>query len=600
MSFMLDLPGMAQPTGPQVSTTSPSGDLGPIKYGRLKRTNPRLDVERVRTLKALYRGGSALLQNPSILSRIFPKYVYESDGSYAERKQRAFYENMFALVINQISAGLAQDPLRISKEAGEPDPEEYWTELLDNATPLSDDGTSQRSLDQLWRDVCTEGLVTGWCWTQADLPKPELELAPESDAEPILPKSLGEQEEAGKLRAYLVQWPTESVTDWDEQKGKLLWLRTYECVVDASDPSLSRDDKTHVWTIWTPTKWFKYQIVEKKDQPLPNDEELIAVADSGDHSFGRVPWTRFDVSAGNGAQLWIGDIIESLCRNYFNRQNGESYQWTQFYYQQLYEFLAPEIAGIDTMVSEAQQDPARAQRRRAPGVVQVRGHEDDARFVGPNMSGANIGREAMIDLRDAILRVTQQMALAQDSNGALLRRSAQSKQQDAKGTEILLTAIGRRIIVAVNNSAELLAAGRGDAEAPKFTGYEKFEVSDMSLVLDQAAVAQAINVPSATYQIEMLYQMAIAHLGENISEDVKKKIRDELEGQITQDQFAIMPDEGENPWGDDPDAPPEDEESGEEEPGNEEEDDNDNPFPPRGKNAKKREAKHANPFAKKE
>lgn len=548
--------------------------VGAIKLGRLRKTNPRLDQKRVRILKALYRGGSALLHDAEIMNEIFPQYSHEQANVYEERKRRAFYENMFALVVNQISAGLAQDPVRLSLEAGE-SVDDYWMDLLKNATVLSDDGSSSRTLDQVLRDVCVEGLVTGWAWLQADLP-------PKDDSV----TTLKEQEEGGKLRAYLIPWNTDSVTDWEEKKGRLLWVRTYEVEQVALNPGDEREDKLHIWTIWTPTHWHRYEYLQVKGQSLPGDEHLIGVKDEGQHSFGRVPWTRFDVSAPSGTSMWIGDMIESLCRNYFNRQNGESFQWSQYYYQQLYEFLAPEITGIDTMISEAQSDPQRAQRKRAPGMVHVRGHQDKAEFIGPNMSGASTGRDALIDMRDGIMRVTQQMALAQDSNGALLRRSAASKQQDARGTEILLGAIGKRLIVCANNAAELLHAGRQDTDdPPEMTGYENFDVSDAGLILEQASVAMQLAVPSATYQREMLYNAAIAHLGDNISEDVKKTIKDELEEAITQDQFIQVEEDEIDPWTGKPldgevDPAPPGEDEDEEVPEEEEEK---SPFPPKKK-----------------
>src|SRR5690606_1955909 len=241
--------------------------------------------------------------------------------------------------------------------------------------------------------------------------------------------------------------------------------------------------------------------------------------------------------ADEGANLHLGDQIESLCRAYFNRQNGESYQWVQFYFQQLYEFLAPEVAGIDTPISDAQSDPGRARRYRAPGEVQVRGHEDKAMFIGPNMSGVSEAREAMKDLRDSIYRATSQMALSQDTSGAMLRRSADSKRQDSIAQEIVLGAIGKKLLVLANSAADLLAKGRGDDEAPKLRGYERFDIFDADMLLNRASVVASINIPSATYQVEHLYQVATADLGDSVDEETKKKIRLELERSITQDQL---------------------------------------------------------------
>lgn len=607
----------------------PEAKLGPIKYSVLKQMHPRLNIDRVMDLKALYHGGKRLLHNETVLHRLLPRYAHEKDAVYAERKKRAFYENIFAQVINFISAGLAQDPVQLApievdpkigtpppetddegededvdekdtlpglkakknknpfakkgdkkkkesedededeeeedEEGGPPIPEkkslqlvvkspppeydQYWIDIMEDATPFSEDGSRRKTFDQVIRDAAVEALVCGWSWIQADLPPPP---SPDLPA----PTSLKEQEDSGGLRSYLVPWATENVIDWEEKEGRLLWVRTYQCDMNALSPSLSRETKVHTWTIWEATTWTRYVIEEnqKAGKQLPGDETMIEPTTSGTHTFGRVPWTRLDLCADEGAQLHIGDQIESICRAYFNRQNGESYQWVQYYFQQLYEFLAPEIAGIDTAVSEAQQDPGRARRFRAPGEVQVRGHEDKAMFVGPNMTGASEAREAMVDMRDSIYRATAQMALSQDTSGAMLRRSADSKRQDSVAQEIVLGAIGKKVLVLADNAADLLAHGRGDEEAPELRGYEHFDIYDADMLLNRASVVAQIDIPSATYKIEHLYQLAVADLGDSVSESVKKRIRMELEMSITQDALMnanIKTDEDEDPFGKD-------------------------------------------------
>lgn len=532
-----------------------TGFGGPIRLGRLFKTHPRLSVKRVRTLHAWYRGGQSLLGNQEIMSTVFPRYTYEGDGVYAERCQRAFYENMFGLVINQISAGLAQDPLHFMSMIGEDNavkPDEYWEELMENATPLSDDGSTQRSLDQIMRDSCVEAMVSGWSWLQAELP------AADPDSPP--PQSLKEQEDAGLLRAYVVSWATDQVTDWSEKRGKLTWLRTYQQIQDDSDPSRDRQDVLHVWTIWTDTEWLRYEFLQEKNKSFPNDDTPIPLKSRGDHTFGRVPWIRLDFSGHDGPYLHVGDVIESPCRNYFNRQNGESYQWVQFYFQQLYEFLGPEISGIDTPISEAQTDTSRARRRRAPGIVHVRGNEDRAEFVGPNMAGAEAGRSALQDLRDAVFRTTSQMALSQDTSGAMLRRSGESKAQDSLAAEILLGAIGKRVVIAANHLLTLLQQGAQVAEPPKLAGYEHFSVQDTDAMLQQSMLIEQINIPSATFQREEKFQAAIAKLGDGCSEEMKQAIREELAQVITQDQLMLQnmyvpPDPGADPNAD-PNQPP--------------------------------------------
>jgi peptidase C39-like protein len=521
----------------------------PIKFGRFKRFHPRLNMMRIRILHALYRGGNHLLADDDVMNVVFGKIGDESDLIYNERRRRAFYENLMALVVNQISAGLAQDPCRLAQnKTGDAEaieqPDEYWSELMENATVMDDDGSEQRSFDQILRDTCVEALVCGWAWAQVDLP------APDPDVEP--PRSAAEEEEQDALRAYVITWPTDTVTDWEESRGKLVWLRTYECITSSPTPDAPRwpdrgGVRVHRWTIWTANDWTRYEVQETEEKPLSawNDETPVTPCANGDHSFERVPWIRFDLCT-PGTYLHVGDLVESLCRSYFNRTNGESWQWTQTCFQQLYEFLAPEMAGIDTPISQAQQDPGRATRqRRAPGVVHVRGENDKAMFVAPDQSGADSGQQATQNLRDAILRMTAQMALAQDTSGAMLRRSADSKQQDSVPTEIILGAVGKRLLIAAKQLVRLLALGRaGDLtpeEPPDLQGYERFDLDDASSLIQDSVLLAQVEIPSARYKIEAAFRVAVAHLGDNADPEVLAEIRDQLESAITQDQIENPP-----------------------------------------------------------
>jgi hypothetical protein len=526
----------------------------PIKYKRLKQCHPSFNALRLRILKALYRGGSHLLTDEQVMTAIFPKYAHEKDVVYEERKRRAFYENLFGLVVNQTSAGLAQDPVRLAPQTTEPGATvtDFWQSFQKCATAVDEDGSEHRSLDQVIRDLCVEGVSCGWSWLQVELPKSSGTAT-----------SRAEQDVSGELNAYLCTWPTDQVTDWEERDGKLLWLRTYECVQFAEHASSDRDVKTHRWTVWTADDCTVYEVEESKSltspKRLPGDDEMVTPKPAEPHTFGRVPWIRFDVCA-SGTYLHIGDFIESSCRSYFNRTNGEAFQWTQYNFQQLYEFLAPESPGIDSDVSEAQKDPNRANRgKRGPGQVHVRGHQDKAEFIGPNMAGADSGRQAVQDLRDSILRMVTQMALSQDTSGAMLRRSGDSKAQDAQAQMILLGAIGKRLLSATMQVVAMVAAIRQEdpVDVPNVEGYTRFSITDADALVAQAVQLEQVSIPSATFQVERKFQMACTVLGDAISPDTKQKMHDELAGAITQDNLT---------WTVQPEQPPEEPDTSEEPP----------------------------------
>ncbi len=524
----------------------------PTKLRTLKSTHPRLDPFYVRVLRALYKGGYALLHDDEVMKYVFPRHAAERPASYNERRARAAYDNDFALVINKITATLAQDPVTFDNASGptgtspEAKPlDEYWAGIMRDSTPPGDDGL-RKTFDEVIRECITEGLVAGWGWVMCDLP-PALE--------PVdgLTPSLAEQDEVGGRRAYPVPVSASQVLNWQEKNGKLSWLRMYSSEMPADNPEDDRDWVHHTWKVWDALHITTYKLVLDRNGKDPQGREwkpddVVPVAEVAPHTFGRVPWVRFDCSAPDEAQLHVGDLIESRCRSLFNESNGETFQRLRHMFQQLYEFLGTEMPGPDHEISENQEDPNRAGRNlasRAPDIVQVRGHEDDARFVSPDMSGAAINRQALSEGREAIPRVTGQLALASDTSGAMIKRSGESKAQDKIAEEVVAGAIGKRGLAFANAVADMLAIGRGDdpKNRPPLRGYEHFNVDDSMERVEQHVALGTAPIKSATFQVEHQLMVALAILGDGVTPEMKALIRDELESTITQDSInqANMP-----------------------------------------------------------
>src|SRR4051812_27881078 len=110
----------------------------PLKLKALRSIHPRLDLRYAERLRAMYKGGRALLQNPSVMAQVFPRHPLEGETNYRERCQRAFYDADMAMVINKIMAGLSQDPVHFDDGGAsvgkktEPLPD-YWTKLQADA-----------------------------------------------------------------------------------------------------------------------------------------------------------------------------------------------------------------------------------------------------------------------------------------------------------------------------------------------------------------------------------------------------------------------------------------------------------------------------------
>lgn len=508
----------------------------PVKIKVLKSTHPRLDPFYVRVLRALYKGGKTLLRDAQVMEYVFPKTAIEGQKSYDERKNRAFYDPDFALVINTVMAGLAQDPLSfdpggtMNKDGTvTPEPDPYWHGLQEDAGPPG--APIKKSWDSLIREVVCEGTVCELGWVLCEMPQ----------SDPTI-ETLADQEAAGKLRGYIVPYRMDSVTNWAYRGSELLWVRTYSTDQPADNFWEDRSFTRHTWRVWTADSITTYELELNKDGKRRDggnvqDDDFLMPVSQIPHGFGVVPWVCYDTNAEGEPSMHIGGLIESRCRALFNESCGESFLRTRAMFQQLYEFLGPEMPGPDSPISEAQQNENRASRSmgaRAPDVVQIRGREDDARYISPDMAVASINRQALADGREAIPRVTGQLALASDTSGAMLRRSGDSKAQDKIAQEVLLGATGKKARGFARSVAEMLARGRGQAieSVPKLSGYEHFESDDTAVRVEQHVALAGAGIPSATFQREENFATALAVLGD-VTPEIKATIKKELEEAIT-------------------------------------------------------------------
>jgi len=510
---------------PTAATPQGGPSFPAISFGRLKQHHPEYRPEHMRLLAALYEGGSALLDNPEVMARAFPKHEGETAASYAERLKRAYYIGHLGAVVNYIVAGLAQDPLRLVDENGEQVGDGFWADLmLDASAP----GGAKRSLDLIVRsDWTTDALVHTWSWLRSDMPPPDAEAVTKLD-----------EERAGVTRGYFVHVPAITVTDWSMTAGRLNWIRVHSCTEPDENPAAARDVVVHEWTMWTADGFATYRVpIGKggKDPQSPRDEDMIQPIDVGRHSFGAVPFTRLVMPPG----LRAGEILYSLALEMLNQSCADSWNRLRNGYQQLYEFLGGELPGVDTPIGQAQEDPHRAKRqRRGPGTVQERGAGDDAKYVGPDMGGTAVQRQALAELRDDIYRVLSLMALSQDTQGAMIRRSGDSKEQDGIATEVVLGAAGRIVHIAAEEAIGVLSVGVGE-EAPSVRGYERFNAESAGKLIERAAMMVGVEIPSARYQQLRNLRIARADLGNDASPEDLKTIEQELAGAHTQDQIDM-------------------------------------------------------------
>ncbi len=500
-----------EPWNPITSETTQTESLTELPFGLLESKHPEYDADYWALCRALYEGGKKLLGDDAIMAQCFPQHMQEAPAIYAERKRRAYYIAYPALIIDHMMAGLMTCPIECTSENHAEENDRYWKELLRDISPH---GGRRQSLQKLLREQMHTALLCKRAWTQVDFPI--------VDASGLT--SVAQQEEIGALNAYAIQIDPSSVYDWEEDdSGELIWCLV--CKDSARRSSLldSRDLITRTYTHYTRTTWSRYEITFDRRKP-PTPKTMVALAQEGQHSFGRVPFLRLDLPEG----LWAMNKLESLAREHFNKRCALSWAEYKTLFQQLYEFEAP--PDPLSMGPAIVHDEQRAVNQvRGIGYVQMRYANDRAEYIGPDSTPFKIALESIKDLRDEMHRVTHQMALTFDNSASALRRSGDSKSQDKAAHGVVLRGLGEILKEYAFDILQTIVTGRGDDIVWQCAGLDKFDDASLQDVLTDAETLENIEIPSPTFQRRHKYMVAKMKLGDEASEEDLKKIDEELE-----------------------------------------------------------------------
>lgn len=516
---------------------------GSIPLRLLCERHSEYDAEVWADCDALYKGGKALLRNPTVMQRLFPPHNAEAPQIYAERCKRAFYLNYSGTIINSLIAGLSSDPVRLAVAgvAADDGPEaakvdQWWTDWAEEVTAPGADLEHRKSLHAFTCDAIRHASVKQGCWVLADLPR----VAP-TDADAVTDRAT---QDALKLRdPYLCLLDNEAVIDWDtDDDGTIAWAIVWGVERRRADPSRdagsTRGLYVHTWTVWNRTGWTMYRLeVDPNKMPHPNTP--VPKVDNGPHPFtGRVPLIRLKLPDG----LWSMGKLESAAREHFNKRNAVAWAEFKSLFAVLYEFMGPESPAAKVPVPEAQRDPKRAVNQvRGVAHTQRRGAGDDARYIGPDVAPFKEARESCLELMREMHRLTHTLASSANTDSAALQRSGESKKDDRTDTQVVLEAFGMYGRALVASILDLVAIGRGEEEhGLDAIGFEAF---DISAVADRIAEAvqlfAGVPILSATFKrvyLERLYQVA---LGDDADQEMLDKIHEELQSAVTQEDIEL-------------------------------------------------------------
>jgi hypothetical protein len=505
----------------------PSEYRGPgVPYKLLCREHPSRDAAQWARLRALYKGGEAIFKDARVCEEVFPRHRDEHPAIYLERVTRAYYIPYAGEIIGHLVSAIAEQSLSMS--TGGDESEDAYPAFYDEFFgDVSKAGGRTVSIDQLLKELIETALVCGCAWTLVELPAMRNE-----QGEPLQFGSQYDQEKAGALRAYAMPIAPECVLDWEEtDNGQLKWALLY--FEDRPRETLF-DDRNKIrrtWWYYDKEKWAKLEIVVKEDQEI-RDEQIIPLIDEGAHTFQRVPLARMVLPAG----LWAMDKLGRMASAHLNLRSGLHWAQTQSAFQDLYEFQDNQRRSGVRVEEGMASDPDRAiNQTRGPGYVQVRGKEDDARFVGPDPASFDQILKSCTDIRDDMHRVTHQMALSTDNGAAALKRSGESKKQDKAAASVILRALGEHLREVALDIVRLVSLGRGEVElVAQWTaqGFEKFDLADVDGEVERGVLVKELDVPSPTFKKLSLLQLCKLILGDLATPEVVEAIEKELDENV--------------------------------------------------------------------
>lgn len=500
-------------------------------FKQLSQKHPEWDGPYWRRCRALYAGGKRLLNDRAVMNDIFPKHLAEKPHVYEERCKRAYYIPYAGEIIDMITSALFSEDLKMEAEP-EPDP---WYD--DWAKDVSPPGGQKQTLQRFLKEQVTTALLCRRAWTLVDLPSIDdaINDSLARNTPPTIqapPGSLAEQEQMGMLNAYACPLDPDAVWDWEtDRDGRLLWVLVHYTTARRASLEGSRDVVTEQWMHYTSVGWERYEISYPRNKPPMDSEEVPRVA-QGPHSFGRVPVIPLELTDG----LWAMGKIESIAVAHFNKRNALS--WAQ--YKALFPVMTHFAGPPDTM-NPITEDPDRAVNQTiGQGHVVQLGDKDRLEYIGPDSGPYTVAQADLAILRDEMHRVVHQMAMSVDNSAAALQRSAESKQVDQSSTCVVLREFGKIVREHAIELHEVAQVGRQDPKVAAWSasGMDSYSDASVDAVVAQAQTMEIVSIPSATFQREWKYLVAKRVLGDVVEEDTLDLIRDELEDNITNEQFV--------------------------------------------------------------
>lgn len=436
----------------------------------------------------LYLGGEQFRANAN---RYLVQRHREPADVYSERLDRAFYENYAGSIIDWYASTLFRREPILNFES----PSELTTRFY--GAFAEDCDLKGSTLSDFYRRQVVGSLVYGKSYVAVDFPRDGSRAA-----------NRAEEECRGVSRAYLSEYPADSVINWNKsQNGEFEWvvIRTSQLVSDGPhDPNWRKETQ---WLYYDRERFqiFKKASQDPKVQPVLVDEGVHGLA-----SLRRVPV--FEFSMGDG--LWLMNKAADLQLEHFNKSNALSWGLTMGL------FAMPVIYS----------DREWKQMTGDSYFIQL-GSGDRFGWTEPEGHVYEIALRNIERLKEEIYRVCYLLNQAGGSMSQASSLSGLSKQRDYVVTQEVLRRFGDSVKDSLKNILRQIALARQDPLRFDVSGLDEFDIGDFAGELEEARQLLALGIESPTLKKQIFKKLSSKYLCD-VNQQVKDAIGREIEAQI--------------------------------------------------------------------
>lgn len=471
-----------------------------MKIGILRRKHPGHLGAELRCYRALYQGGEPWR---ALLDKWLPQHDLEPDKRWTARKNEATYANHAGSIVDFFGSHLFSEP--VSVDYGKDRDEPWLTKWIANVDRV---GTSFTDwLRALFND--SQVGQTAFAWV--NLPA----------RNGVTFDSLGAEQNAGALDAYLIPIQPEQVV-WAEWRGAALeWLLLEDLLEERAGPA-DAVVKTWRWTAITRTHIRTWTWMPNEGRTEPTDEDDAVEQDAVEHRIGRnhpggrLPVIDLCLPAGMWALRKLADPAIKLLRA--DNQLG----W-------LLSICANPLLHVA-------DDRETATPTLGAGYFLKTSANGSVQYVEPGGASAVQLADRVTHAREDLYRVVHQLAQAADSNATRAKMSGESKQSDWQAEQIILAAYAALVKDTARRILDLVCEIRGiDSAAFAVGGLEGWQQEDLAAELETMALAVDASRRSPKFQKELAKRQA-----KRVLVDVEQEVLDEILTEI--DESPEVPD----------------------------------------------------------